>query len=415
MFLEQVVEFLWEEFVGHPGDACRLHVRPQYRDRHPQRLLTVLFGGTNVIWRMVFVNRGLFSIAVVAALAWSWPAMAQPSPNQADMSIDAKTRADTIASLAKGLRDAYVFPAVAEKLAVSLQQRHARGEYDSVTSAKAFSDLLTQQMLDFTHDRHLRLIYSAQTLPQLPVSKPGETPPPSARMLAQLRISNYEFERVERLAGNIGYLKLNGFVDAERGGAVAAGAMAFLANSDGLVIDLRQNTGGEPSMVALLASYFFSGTVHLYDLAYRIEGTKDEDVTQVWTAPYVPGQRYLDKEVYILTSPRTFSAAEEFTYDLHAVKRATIVGETTAGGANPGGPYRLGDHFYAGIPRGRSINPVTKTNWEGTGIEPDVRTPEQDALKIAHRMALQHLIEHTTDQQRLTSLRQALTTLESQR
>src|SRR5262249_42999351 len=137
----------------------------------------------------LLVNRGLFSIAVVAALAWSWPAMAQPSPNQADMSIDAKTRADTIASLAKGLRDAYVFPAVAEKLAVSLQQRQARGEYDSVTSAKAFSDLLTQQMFDFTHDKHLRLIYSAQTLPQLPVSKPGETPPPSARMLAQLRIA----------------------------------------------------------------------------------------------------------------------------------------------------------------------------------------------------------------------------------
>src|SRR5262249_48050449 len=195
----------------------------------------------------LLVNRGLFSIAVVVALGWSWPAMAQPSPNQADMSIDAKTRADTIASLAKGLRDAYVFPAVAEKLAVSLQQRQARGRYDAVTSAKAFSDLLTQQMFDFTHDKHLRLIYSAQTLPQLPVSKPGDTPPPSARMLAQLRISNYEFERVELLAGNIGYLKLNGFVDAERGGGVAAGGLGLFANSDGIRFDLPAKHRGAPS------------------------------------------------------------------------------------------------------------------------------------------------------------------------
>src|SRR5262249_62408279 len=154
---------------------------------------------------------------------WSRPPRPRPRTTQPDMPTNARTRADRFASPPKGPRDAYVLPAVAEKLAVSLQQRQARGEYDSVTSAKAFTDLLTQQMFDFTHDKHLRLIYSAQTLPQLPVSKPGETPPPSAPMLAQFRISNYQFERVELLAGNIGYLKLNGFVDAERGGAVAAG------------------------------------------------------------------------------------------------------------------------------------------------------------------------------------------------
>jgi C-terminal processing protease CtpA/Prc len=129
----------------------------------------------------------------------------------------------------------------------------------------------------------------------------------------------------------------------------------------------------------------------------------------------VPGQRYIDKEVYILTSPRTFSAAEEFTYDLQALKRVTVVGETTAGGANPGGPYRLGDHFYAAMPRGHSINAVTKSNWEGKGIEPDVKVPEARALKTAHRIALQHLIEKTTDPQALGSLKQALATLEAER
>jgi hypothetical protein len=338
-------------------------------------------------------------------------AFAQPSPNQADMAIDASITTSTIDSLAEGLRTAYVFPDVGEEVAAMLQRRLSRGDYASVASAKTLCDLVTQQMFEVTNDKHLRLVYSAGTLPALPVVTPKTLPPPSPGMLAELRSSNYGFERAERLDGNIGYLKLNSFSDAERGGSVAAGAMALLANTDALIIDLRDNGGGEPSMVALLASYFFSGSVHLGSLAYRVEETTDYDITQVWTSPYVYGQRYLDKDVYILTSERTFSAAEEFAYDLQALKRATVVGTTTAGGANPGGPYRLGDHFYAALPRGHSINPVTGTNWEGTGIEPDVKVPEIDALRTARQMALQRLIERTTDSRALVSLNRSLASL----
>lgn len=146
-----------------------------------------------------------------------------------------------------------------------------------------------------------------------------------------MKKDNYGFEKVERLSGNIGYLKLTGFADAERGGDTVAGAMAFLANTDALIIDLRENHGGTPEMVDLLASYFFSGdrSVHLNDLSWRKEGTREHDVQQWWTLPYVPGRRYVNKEVYILTSHNTPSAAEEFTYDLKALKRVTVVGETT--------------------------------------------------------------------------------------
>ena len=337
---------------------------------------------------------------------------AQPKPSQSDMSIDAKAKVEAIASLARGLKDEYVFPDIGDKVAKMLEERSARGEYDSVTNAKGFSDVLTKQMQEIAKDKHLRFLYNAQVLPAvLPSAKPGEGPPPDARQLLRLRRNNYEFEKVEHLSGNIGYLKLNAFVEAERGGGVAAGAMAFLANTDALIIDLRQNGGGEPSMLALLASYFFSGPVHLNDLAYRINGTREYDVSQTWTQPYVPGQRYLDRDVYILTSGQTFSAAEEFTYDLQALRRATVVGETTAGGANPGGPYRVADHFYAAMPRGHSINPVTKTNWEGKGIEPDVKVPEQDALKTAQRLALEHLVKKTTDEQSLAALKRALANL----
>ena len=163
------------------------------------------------------MKRTLVSVALLTVLLCVSPASAQPNPNQADMSIDTKMRADTIASLAKGLKEAYVFPDVGKKVAAMLQgTERPRKNSTRSRARKAFSDLLTRQMSDFTHDKHLRLVYSAQNLPPLPVSKPGAAPPPSPRMLLQLRISNYEFERVERLAGNIGYLKLNGFVDAER-------------------------------------------------------------------------------------------------------------------------------------------------------------------------------------------------------
>jgi C-terminal processing protease CtpA/Prc len=328
--------------------------------------------------------------------------------------MDAKATAEAISSLARGLREEYVFADVGDEVAKMLEERNARGEYHSVTSARAFCDLLTKQMSEIAHDKHLRFVYSSQVLPPVPVSKPGE-PPAYPDNLPQLRASNFYFEKVERLSGNVGYLKLNAFVYAEGGGAVAAGAMAFLANTDALIIDLRQNDGGEPSMLALLSSYFFDGPVHLNDLAFRIAGTKDYNVKQMWTLPYVPGQRYVDKEVYVLTSQRTFSAAEEFAYDLQGLRRATIVGETTAGGANPGGPYRIGDHFYAAMPMGHSVNPVTKTNWEGKGIAPDIKVPEKDALSTAQRLALQHLVGKTTDQQVLAALKQALAKLDTSR
>ncbi len=331
--------------------------------------------------------------------------------------MDAKTRADTITSLAKGMRAAYVFPDVGDAVAKMLEERNARGEYSAVTSAKAFSDLLTTQMSEVAHDKHLNLVYSSGVLPPLPVSRTGEPPPSpcAACELRQARAGNYGFDRVERLGGNVGYVKFNSFTDADGGDAVAAGAMVFLANTNALIIDLRDNHGGGLSMFALLASYFFTGPVHVNDFAFRIAGTRDYTVTQTWTLPYVSGQRYVDKEVYILTSQRTFSVAEAFTDALQSLKRATVVGERTGGGANGGGPYRIGDHFFAAMPMGRLLNPVTRTNWEGTGIAPDIKGPEKDALSTAQRVALQHLVEKTTDRQALAALKQALAALDTNR
>ena len=219
---------------------------------------------------------------------------------------------------------------------------------------------------------------------------------------------NFGFEKVERLSGNVGYLKLNGFMEPQTGaGEIAAAAMSFLSNTDALIIDLRQNRGGSPNMVALLSTYLFAGPpVHLNDISFRTpEGNR---INQLWTLPYVPGKRYVNKEVYILTSNLTFSAGEGFAYNLQAQKRAITVGETTGGGANPGGGVRLHDHFTVFIPTGQAINPVTKTNWEGKGVAPDIAVPAEQALQAAHLAALRHLLGKNTDERFGAELKRAI-------
>jgi C-terminal processing protease CtpA/Prc len=160
--------------------------------------------------------------------------------------------------------------------------------------------------------------------------------------------------------------------------------MSFVANSDALIVDLRDNGGGDPKMVQYLCSYLFSKPTHINDLWERKSGKTEE----YWTSATVPGKRFGDdKPVFVLTSKRTFSGAEEYTYDVKNQKRATVVGETTGGGAHPVSGHRADEHFMIGVPGARAINPVTHTNWEGTGVEPDVKVPAADALTTAQKLA----------------------------
>jgi C-terminal processing protease CtpA/Prc len=181
--------------------------------------------------------------------------------------------------------------------------------------------------------------------------------------------------------------------------------MTFLANTDALIFDLRQNGGGDPEMVALISSYLFGDKpVHLNSLYWR-KGDRTEDF---YTKPNLVNKKFGDKDVYVLTSNYTFSGAEEFSYNLKNLKRATIVGETTGGGANPGGMFRLSEHFGAFIPTGRAVSPITKTNWEGTGVEPDVKAPKEQALKIAYLMALNKSAEKTKDEDFKNALKRTI-------
>jgi retinol-binding protein 3 len=301
-----------------------------------------------------------------------------------DRSIDAATRTEVIDKVLAKLNELYIFPDVAKKMEEAIRARVERKEYDQLSSAAAFAEALTTHLRDVCHDKHLRVLYSAEPTPK--EAGPREpTPEMRATMRRRMAARNYGFEKVERLDGNVGYLSLLGFMDAEFAGDTAAAAMNFLADTDSLIIDLRRNGGGSPAMVALICSYLFPAQpVHLNDLYNR----QSNATHQWWTLPYVPGKRYVGKDVYVLTSKRTFSAAEEFTYNLKNLKRATIVGETTGGGAHPVGGYPVHTHFVVVVPVSRAINPITKTNWEGTGVTPDVAVPQEQALKTAYLAAL---------------------------
>lgn len=306
--------------------------------------------------------------------------------------LDDEARGEVLERILEELEHGYVFPEVAKRMEEDVRTRITRGEYASLTDREAFARTLTQHLQSVSRDKHLRVVVRDDAGPREP--SPAERDEMRARHAAEAAWQNYGFERVERLAGNVGYLELRAFEPADLAAATATAAWTFLANTDALIVDLRQNGGGEPNMVARMCSHLFGPEpVHLNDLYFRPEDKTEE----FWTLRELEGPRYLDKPVFVLTSARTFSAAEEFAYNLQSLRRATIVGETTGGGAHPGDLRPLGHGLAAFVPNGRAINPITKTNWEGTGVVPEVAAPAQEALATAHALALDALIATRPD------------------
>ncbi|MGY3617766.1 S41 family peptidase [Bradyrhizobium sp. USDA 10063] len=298
-----------------------------------------------------------------------------------DLALDAQSRERVIDGAIANLKELYVFPDLAQKMADALKSHLKSGDYDGTTDGVDFASLLTQHLQAVNQDRHLYVIYNPFTQPA-GRSEPGAADQ-KAQMAKQMQRINCGFEKIEILPGNIGYLKFNMFADPAICGSTATAAMNFLAHVDAVIFDLRNNGGGDPKMIALISSYLFDQPTHLNDIFNR----KEDSTTQFWTLPFVPGVRLTGKPAFVLTSKTTFSGAEEFCYNLKNLKRATIVGETTGGGAHPVMSRPIDDHFVIGVPFARAINPISKTNWEGTGVEPDVSVKASDALDVAIELA----------------------------
>jgi retinol-binding protein 3 len=305
-----------------------------------------------------------------------------------DIAFDASTRATVVDSLLQKLHDHYIFPDVVQQMDAAIRAKAGSGAYDELTTLEDLCERLTEDLQVVSHDKHLRLFYHAEPEPNDQPDQP--TPEQLEEFRAEMRLLNFGFARVERLPGNVGYLDLRGFFPASLGGETAVAAMSLLAHTGALIIDLRQNGGGDPEMIALITSYLFDQMTNLNNMYWRA----GDRTQQFWTLPYVPGQRYgADKPVYVLTSSDTFSGAEEFAYNLKNLKRATIIGEVTGGGAHPVGGFAITPHVGAHIPVGRAINPISGTNWEGTGVAPDIAVPQADALRTAQILALRYVLE----------------------
>jgi hypothetical protein len=339
--------------------------------------------------------------ALVVAVPVATPAQFRfiMKKNQPPLPIDEATSNAVIDGAIKRLEAEYVFPDVATQMTQSLRKRQADKAYAGIKTGQALAQQLTKDLQAVSKDKHLRVVCSTEKFPQLPTGS-GKDGDPTPQMKEEMRQMgqwmNAGYRKVERLGGNVGYLALDGFLPVDAALEPAAAAMAFLANTEALIIDLRRNGGGEPESVALLCSYFFgSQPVHINSLYSR----KENKTTDYWTRKEVAGKRYLGKDIYVLIGPRTFSGAEEFAYDLQTQKRAVLVGQTTGGGAHPGDLVSLGDHFVMFVPTGRAINPITKTDWEGTGVKPDVAVPADKALEKAHELAIQKILKNAKDEE----------------
>ncbi len=295
--------------------------------------------------------------------------------------LDAAGRQRVIAGAIANLKEYYVYPPVAEKMAQALLAHEKNGDNHAETDGGIFAAMLTQQLRAVSHDGHLSVDYNPfkQAADQSGAPNPAEV----ARVREAMKRSNCGFETASILPHNIGYLKFNAFFDPDVCKPTVEASMKTLAGVSAIIFDLRDNRGGDPNMVSLICSYLFERRTHLNDIYFRTENRTE----QYWTAPPTAGIKLAHIPAYVLTSRRTFSGAEEFCYDLKNLKRATLVGETTGGGAHLVRPRPIDDQFVIMVPFGRPINPVSKKDWEGTGVEPDVKVKADDALATAQKLA----------------------------
>jgi C-terminal processing protease CtpA/Prc len=293
----------------------------------------------------------------------------------------------------------YVLPDNAERIAAVIRERAAAGDYADLDE-ELLAKRLTEHLVDLSGDIHLRV----RVIAAEPAATAGEGDE-EAQYAWGLRKHNFGIARVERLRGNIGYIDIRSIDDPAYAGPAIAAAMELIAHTEALILDLRKGVGGCPEGTALWHSYLFpDGEVFLDTVEDRGTGL----TKQYWTFTYVPGSRYLHRPVYLLTSKRTFSGTEEFCYILKVQGRATLIGETTRGGAHMPVDRKITPTLELNVPDARFVNPVTGTNWEGVGVQPDVSVPADEALAVGYRTALEHVLATQNDEEVLAEAREAL-------
>lgn len=308
-----------------------------------------------------------------------------------DTSYTKEYKEKVIQSISQLMNDFYVFPEVAKLTEVHLKAQLLNGYFDQFENDETFAVALTKSVQTINKDKHMR-IWSNQSY-VTPVKSQERMFEEHLARIDRFREGNAGFKSVKILDGNVGFIDLREFSGLENGKEIADAYMKLMSRTDAIIIDLSKNGGGSPNMVQYLCSYFFNKKLLLNSLYWREGNTTEE----YWSLDEVGGQKMQDIPLFIMTSEKTFSGAEEFSYNMQTQKRATLVGQTTGGGANPGRSMRINDNLSVFIPTGKAINPVTKTNWEGIGVIPEVPTNVEDAydktLILAQKAAESYRIQ----------------------
>ncbi len=296
---------------------------------------------------------------------------------------DAREAESIVRQAADLFETKYVFPEKGAEVAAKLRECTEAGEYSNVTVNRDFIRSLTRLVRDLSGDLHTGFAYFERPQPMLDEAtfEFGDVDEEDA---LEAKIGNCGFVEIKRLGGNVGYIDLREFVPLELGEETAAAAMSVIADTEALILDVRENRGGRMDMIAFIASYLVEEPVQLSSLYNHITG----ETTEYWTRADVPGRRFGLKPLYLLTSSGTFSGGENLAYDLRHHNRGIVVGEKTAGAANATKIYTLTPHVWVGITYGYCVHPVTEANFEGVGVEPDVVIDAEKALDEAHRLAL---------------------------
>lgn len=317
-------------------------------------------------------------------------------------SISAQTTAKPVSvkilidSIESALARNYIFPEKSKLMADKLRSQYKKGVYKSLKDPAQIRYALESDLKSAHQDGHLHLNYDPVGAERLLAPRQARSAYDDSIALMHVRADNFFFNKVEILNGNIGYVQFRGFSGfVKEARPTISAAFRFLTNTEAVIIDLRNNGGGSPWMVKQIASYFVNERTHLNDIYRR----KNNVTTEYWADPKDADGVTLLIPVYILTSKSTFSAAEDFTYAMQVNKRAVIVGDTTGGGAHPIDPFAIGQGYVMTVPVARSINPITRTDWEGTGILPDVPVRADEALVKAQELILLNKLPKQSNEQ----------------
>lgn len=290
--------------------------------------------------------------------------------------FSSQVKHEVVESIAKELKEKYVFPELGVVLAKTMMDNLRQGLYETVANQIHFAEVLTRDLRSVCNDQHIHVVYRIRSL--------GDSHRQISPRAQPEAHDNWGYLKLEVFPGGIGYLKLDRMASGDHASLVASSAMNFLSGSRALILDLRENPGGAAWMVQYLCSYLFDESTLLYSIYNRLSN----ETREFRTLGEVPGERFGTlKPVFVLISNKTFSAAEGLAYTLKHLKRATIVGETTRGGAHPRMRVDVSNGFEISIPIMRVINPITDTDWEGVGVKPDVCAPSDRALDTALKLA----------------------------